>query len=86
MRVSGLLVVISAMLFTAAQGTSLGIQVGRQSSHRFLYQQGQSLSEKQKQFEMLKSMALSTNPFFVRAIGESGQFEGNGTEGIDPGE
>ena len=34
------------------------------------------MEEKQKQFEALKSLPFSDNPFFVRQIADSGKFEG----------
>ena len=43
---------------------------------RTSYFLGQSLEEKQKQFEALKSLPFSDNPFFVRQIADSGKFEG----------
>ena len=43
---------------------------------RTSYFSGQSLEEKQKQFEALKSLPFSDNPFFVRQIADSGKFEG----------
>ena len=48
----------------------------RQHFIRTSYFSGQSLEEKQKQFEALKSLPFSDNPFFVRQIADSGKFEG----------
>ena len=44
--------------------------------HSYFLFLGQSLEEKQKQFEALKSLPFSDNPFFVRQIADSGKFEG----------
>ncbi len=46
---------------------------------------GESLAEKRKMFEDLKALPFSTNPFFIRTIADSGKFDGNGTEGVEPG-
>ena len=45
---------------------------------------GQEMSNGREQFEALKALPFSTNPFFIRQIADSGQFEGNGTEGLKP--
>ena len=42
------------------------------------------MSNGREQFEALKALPFSTNPFFIRQIADSGQFEGNGTEGLKP--
>ena len=46
----------------------------------------EEMSDKREQFEALKALPFSDNPFFIRQIADSGQFEGNGTEGLEPRE
>ena len=37
-------------------------------------------------FAQLGKLPLSKNPFFIKSIATSGQFDGEGTEGMTPGE
>ena len=46
----------------------------------------QSLAEKAEMFAQLGKLPLAKNPFFVKSIAMSGQFDGEGTEGMTPGE
>jgi hypothetical protein len=36
-------------------------------------------------FAQLGKLPLSKNPFFIKSIAMSGQFDGEGTEGMTPG-
>ena len=42
------------------------------------------MENKREQFEAMKALPFSTNPFFIRTIADSGKFDGNGTEGLKP--
>ncbi len=46
----------------------------------------QSLAEKAEMFAQLGKLPLAKNPFFIKSIANSGQFDGEGTEGMAPGE
>jgi hypothetical protein len=43
------------------------------------------LAEKAEMFAQLGKLPLSKNPFFIKSIAMSGQFDGEGTEGMTPG-
>ena len=45
----------------------------------------QSLAEKAEMFSQLGKLPLAKNPFFIKSIANSGQFDGEGTEGMAPG-
>ena len=45
----------------------------------------QTLAEKAEMFSQLGKLPLAKNPFFIKSIANSGQFEGEGTEGMTPG-
>ena len=42
------------------------------------------MAEMQKKFEMMSQLPFASNPFFAKQVADSGQFDGNGTEGISP--
>jgi len=44
-----------------------------------------SLAEKAEVFAQLSKIPLSKNPFFIKSIANSGQYDGEGTEGLTPG-
>ena len=45
----------------------------------------QTLAEKAEMFSQLGKLPLAKNPFFIKSIANSGQFDGEGTEGMAPG-
>jgi len=45
----------------------------------------QTLEEKAEMFSQLGKLPLAKNPFFIKSIANSGQFDGEGTEGMTPG-
>ena len=38
----------------------------------------------EKKLEMTGALPFADNPFFAKTVAISGQFDGNGTEGVDP--
>ena len=45
---------------------------------------GMDMAAMQEKFQMMSALPFSDNPFFAKTVADSGQFDGNGTEGVEP--